>query len=313
MTSLPSVVLFGASGFIGQNIVEALSGRVEMLVGVSGSRRSVHGCTHCLPIDDLASIPHLPNDAVLINVAAYRYHAGLFRSEQSLIMSRNVAIANAVYQFCIDRRISEVRLGSSIAVYPAIWALLDEDKTVDLNAWPHAGEAGYAWSKRWAEICAEVHRRQAGINTQVFRLSNPYGPYDSTDVTAAHVAAAFAIKALMPGDTFEILGNADAERDFVFAGDVARTLVASLGRREINETYNLGFGRTFTIRQLAEAAIKAAGVNKRIVVAATAPEGVSLRRVNVAKVHRDLAPGAFADLNQGMAATVAWYRHALGS
>ena len=34
--SLPdAVVLFGASGFIGRNILEALTGRVAMLIGVN--------------------------------------------------------------------------------------------------------------------------------------------------------------------------------------------------------------------------------------------------------------------------------------
>lgn len=41
MTALPeAIVLFGASGFVGRNLVDALAGRVGMLVGVSrGPRR----------------------------------------------------------------------------------------------------------------------------------------------------------------------------------------------------------------------------------------------------------------------------------
>jgi nucleoside-diphosphate-sugar epimerase len=226
-------------------------------------------------------------------------------------LRHNVEIANAVYGFCVERGISEVRLASSIAVYAADASLLSDDAPVDLNAWPHEGEAAYAWSKRWAEICAEVHRRKYGIQTLTFRLSNPYGPYDSTDQAAAHVVPAFVMKALAPGDTFEILGNAGAERDFVFAGDVAAAFVASLSQRGRSDTYNLGFGATVTIRALAEAALHAAGRDKKIVVSAAAGAGVNVRRVKAQRLHEAFALPPFADLQRGLTATTAWYRDAL--
>jgi nucleoside-diphosphate-sugar epimerase len=312
MSALPdAVVIFGASGFIGRNIVDALCGRVATLIGVTRRTATVPGCTAVSAIDRLDALPVLPRDTVVINAAAVRYDAATFGKEQSAILRRNVEIANEVYGFCVARSISEVRLASSVAVYPASMSLLSDEEPVDLNGWPHAGEAAYAWSKRWAEICAETHRRQFGINTLTFRLSNPYGPHDSTDLAAAHVAPAFVIKALAPGDTFEILGNPDAERDFVFAGDVATTFVESLAERGRSDAYNLSFGTTVTIRTLAEAALRAAGRDKKIVVSAPATPGVNARRVKVQRLHEAFKLPPFADLDRGLAATTAWYRDAL--
>lgn len=312
MSGLPrAVVLFGASGFIGRNVVEALAPRVETLIGVTNATRQVPGCSAVVSIDRLDEIPPLPADTVVLGAAAVRYDARSFAADQADILDRNVRIANTLYRFCLARRITEVRLASSVAVYPAAWPALDDARPVDLNAWPHDGEAAYAWSKRWAEICAELYRRQFGIDTLVFRLSNPYGPYDSTDVAAAHVAAAFVIKALMPGETFEILGNPDAERDFVFAGDVAATFLASLSRRGASEVYNLGFGATVTVRQLAQAALRAAGADKRIVVGSASGSSVNIRRVPTQRLHRDFALAPFAGLDRGLAATTAWYRNVL--
>ena len=312
MTALPeAVVVFGASGFIGRNIVDALAGRVETLVGVTYSSLAVPGCTAVFTMDCLGDIPALPRETVIINAAAVRYDPRTFREEQSAILQANVEITNAMYRFCVARGLSEVRLASSVAVYPASSGVLSDEQPVDLNGWPHAGEAAYAWSKRWAEISAEVHRRQCGVNTIAFRLSNPYGPYDTADVAAAHVATAFVIRALAPGDTFEILGNAGAERDFVFAGDVAATFVASLAERGRSDAYNLGFGETATIRALAEAALRAAGASKQIVVGTAADAGVNVRRVTARRVREAFPLPPFADLAQGLAATVKWYRDAL--
>jgi nucleoside-diphosphate-sugar epimerase len=315
MSALPdAVVVFGASGFIGRNIVDALAGKVATLIGVTQQTAAVPGCTAVTTIDRIDALPALPRETVVINVAAVRYAAGTFRADQSAIMRTNVEIAGTVFGFCVARGISEVRLASSVAVYPASESAdADDGKPIDLNDWPHEGEAAYAWSKRWAEICAQVHRRQYGIDTLIFRLSNPYGPYDSTDVAAAHVAPAFVMKALAAGDTFEILGNPDAERDFVFAGDVAATFVASLATRGCSNAFNLGFGATTTIRALAEAALRAAGRKKTILLLAPASAAVNVRRIKAQRLHETFALSPFASLDQGLATTTAWYRDVLGA
>jgi len=312
VSGLPeAVVLFGASGFIGRNILAALVGKIPQIIGVTGRTAEVPGCTRVIPIDRLADVPPLPTDTILINAAAQRYHAGRFAAEQGDILDTNARIAAASYQFCIDRNIREVRLASSVAVYPADWAALDDERAPDFDSPPHAGEADYAWSKRFAEICADAEQRAFGIHTLTFRLTNPYGPFDATDIDAAHVAPAFVMRALAPSDTFEIRGNPDAERDFVFAGDVARVFLASLVRRGEHAAYNLAAGETVTIRALAEAAVRASGKPKRIVVTGNAAPGVAARRPTGRKLRAafDLTP--FRSLDEGLVVTVDWYRHAL--
>ena len=164
---------------------------------------------------------------MVVHVAAFRYFASRAVEQQADIVGANLALTDLVYRFALQRGISELRVASSSAVYPAEWPVLDDDRPLDLNLWPHEGEAGYAWSKRWGEIAAEIWRRRSGINTVSFRLTNPYGPFDSLDEGDAHVATAFVIRALNDAEDFEIRGDPSAERDFVFAGDVAAAFIES--------------------------------------------------------------------------------------
>ncbi|HVH75854.1 MAG TPA: NAD(P)-dependent oxidoreductase [Stellaceae bacterium] len=306
-----AVVLFGAGGFVGRNLVEAFAGRVPLLYGVTASGNPLPGTTRTFAFAGIAEIPPLPAETVVAAAAARRHDARRFAREQSAILAHNSEIATRIYQFCAARGIGEVRLASSSAVYPAEWDVLDDERPLDLAAPPHKGEAGYAWSKRWAEIVADLHRRLYGINTLAFRLTNPYGPWDSLDPAAAHVAPAFAMKALRPGPLFEIAGDPEAERDFIYAADVARVFALSLDRRGEHDSCNLARGETSTVRQLAEAAIAAAGTAKTIAVAAGPDRGVRMRRATARKLRRlfDLPP--FLGLEDGMRATVAWYRDAL--
>ena len=249
MTTMPeTAIIFGASGFVGRNIVDALQGDVSTLIAVTGSGAAVPGCTMSIAMADLDSLPGLPAATSIIHVAARRYHAASFRDDQSRILDQNVSITNAVYAFAASRGIKEIRQASSAAIYPSFFDILDDERPFTWNDWPHEGEAAYAWSKRWGEIIAEHYRRNHGIHTLSFRLSNPYGPYDTTDIAAAHVATAFALRALEPGPDFVIRGNPDAERDFVFAGDVASVFKASLALAGIHDSLNLGFGETISVR-----------------------------------------------------------------
>ena len=309
------VIVAGASGFVGRNIVEALRGKTSLLIGANSRGTPVPGCDLAIAVQDLANLPALPERTAIVHVAAYRYYASRFAAEQAEILSANQRLTDAIYQFALVRRIREVRAASSAAVYPASWAVQDDSAPLDLNAWPHDGEAAYAWSKRWGEIAAELWRRRAGIHTISLRLTNPYGPFDTLDESEAHVATAFVIRALGNAPEFEIRGDPDAERDFLFAGDIAAAFAESLSLREVDAAVNLAFGTTTKIVDLALTAMKAAGTERPLKTNPPPPAanaGVKIRRATATKL-REIMPGLapFRTLEQGLRATLEWYRDVL--
>ena len=315
MNAFPeAVVLFGAGGFVGRNIVDALRGRTH-LVGVTATGSPVAGCDVTLPVDRLDEAAPLPDGTAIINVAAKRYVASRFAAEQADILSANMAVTEAVYRFAMARGITEVRAASSAAVYPADWAVLDDTRPLDLNAWPHPGEAAYGWSKRWAEIAAELWSRRASIHTVSLRLSNPYGPHDTLDEAEAHVATAFVIRAVQGAGPFAVRGDPDAERDFVFAGDVAAAFVESLSLTGVTQALNCALGHTTRVRELASAAMRAAGQDRPLALTPPPPGGfggVKVRRATGGRLH-ELLPGLapFRGLDEGLRLTMDWYRDAL--
>ena len=308
MSGLPSaVVLFGASGFVGRNLAQELSGRVEQLIGVTGGTRTVPGCTQVVPLSELATLPALPPDTVVIHVGAFRYDSGRFDLAQSDIVLNNVELNTQVYHFCAERKISEVRLASSVAVYEAGLGVMDDAVPVDLNAPPNPNEAFYAWSKRWAEVIAGLYAQRFGVNSVVFRLSNPYGAHDSVTLAKAHVAPAFVMRALNDDPVFAIKGDPMVERDFVYVGDVVEAFSRSLVWLGRNETYNLCTGHTTTLQDLATTVLKVAGRDKPIEAGKPGAFGPA-KRVSTSQRIREALGLDFASLEEGMKPTVAWYR-----
>jgi len=304
-----AIILVGASGFAGRNFADALGGSVERLIAVTAETLDVPGCDQTVTLDGLADIGPLPPDTVVIHVGAYRYDPERFELAQSDILLHNADLNARIYQFCAEREIREVRLASSVAVYPAELEVMDDTVSVDLNRPPHTGEAFYAWSKRWAEIMAGLYRDRFGINTVTFRLSNPYGPHDSVNPRKAHVAPAFVMKALDTNPVFPIRGDVSVERDFTYIGDVVDIFLRTLSWRGRNEVYNIATGETTTLETLARTVMRIASVDKPIEAGAPGAFGPKARRATAEKVKRDFG-FTFTSLADGMKPTIEWYRHA---
>ena len=310
LSALPeTVVVVGASGFVGRNLVAHLAGRVPRLIAVSPSGQSVPGATEAARFDALEALS-VPADAIVVNVAAQRYDADNFETAQSDLLTSNAEIANRLYQFCLTKGIREVRAASSVAVYPAACDPLDDAQAVDLNAPPNRNEAFYAWSKRWSEVIADLHAERYGIHTISFRLSNPYGPHDSTDPRKAHVLPAFVMRALAPGERFEIKGNPLVERDFIYVGDVVDVFTRSLEMRETSDALNLCRGETTTLLDLARTILEVAGEKRPVHAPDTATHGVLARRTANQRLRRPFGMPTFTGLADGLRPTIAWYRQA---
>jgi nucleoside-diphosphate-sugar epimerase len=306
-----AVVIFGATGFVGRNLAAHLAPKVGRIVAVSRNGAPVPGARQSVAMARLSDIEPLPPETIVVNLAAQRYDASRFDMAQSDILTSNVEIANAVYRFCIERGLREVRAASSVAVYPAGLAVLDDQHPVDLNAPPNPNESFYAWSKRWGEVLAELHRERYGISTVSFRLSNPYGPYDSTDIAHAHVLPAFVIRALTPADSFVIKGSPSVRRDFIYVRDVCEIFEASLAWREMTTAMNLCTGGTHTLRELAETILTLIGDKRPISAGADNAPGVAARVSTNETVIEATGKTQFASLAEGLAPTIEWYSHAL--
>ena len=72
-----TVVVFGATGFVGRNLVRRLAAEGRDVLAVSRSGALVPEAGRSLSMDDLDALGQLPADTVVCHVAAQRYDLSL--------------------------------------------------------------------------------------------------------------------------------------------------------------------------------------------------------------------------------------------
>lgn len=108
----------------------------------------------------------------------------------------------------------------------------------------------YGLSKVVGEEYAQIYTLQYGLAVTIVRFANVYG-------SRCHgVINDFLDKLQKNPAKLEIIGTGQQARDFVHVSDIAEALVLASGENVVGKTYNLGFGETVKIIDLAKMMLK---------------------------------------------------------
>ena len=122
----------------------------------------------------------------------------------------------------------------------------------------------YGLSKVVGEEYCEMYTSQYGLDITVFRFANVYG-------SRCHgVINDFLDKLTQNPNKLEIIGTGQQSRDFVHILDVVEALQSvALKESTFGQTYNLGFGKTTKIIDLAKMILKILNLSDKTVISTT--------------------------------------------
>ena len=122
----------------------------------------------------------------------------------------------------------------------------------------------YGLSKVVGEQYCNMYSKQYGLDITTVRFANVYGP------KGHGVIPDFLDKLKKNPEKLEIIGTGLQSRDFVHVSDVVEALILSaVNENAIGETYNIGFGETTKIIDLAKMILKILGLSEKTVVTTT--------------------------------------------
>jgi GDP-L-fucose synthase len=172
---------------------------------------------------------------------------------------------------------------------------------------PHESEDSYAHSKRAMLAQLIAYREQYELPYAFVISGNLYGPNDKFDPEFGHVTPSLVRKfheAAQAGREVTVWGHGTARRDFMYAGDTARALLAIM--RDVEGAVNMGSGDVHAIREIVETLAVLSRLTERVVWDHSKPDGQDFRAYDLSKL---FATGfrPQVGLAEGLRRTWEWY------
>jgi UDP-glucose 4-epimerase len=181
----------------------------------------------------------------------------------------------------------------------------------NLETYPKDPESPYAISKLSVELYLAYYGRVHGLEAVALRFGNVYGPRQNPHGEAG-VVAIFCGR-ILNNRPLTIFGDGLQTRDYVFVGDVARSVwlaatkpLPEKGRMDAR-AFNIGTGIGTSVIDIANKLQKAAGSNVPVEFAPHRPGEQQESFVNVEKAKQLLGWTPQIGLEEGLAKSYAWF------
>lgn len=245
------ILVTGGAGFIGSHLVPLL---LQAGHGVTVLDNFSTGCREHIPAGVELLEMDLLSDRLTEVLQQHRFEAVVHLAAQTMVsvsqrQPRLDAEQNVLgtVNLLEAARLSGVRrivMASSAAVYgdadEAHLPLTEKEQTAPLSF--------YGLTKLTAESYCARYQRSFGLEYVVLRFANVYGERQG-DAGEGGVISIFA-RAAADGKEINVYGDGEQTRDFIYAGDVARGIMAALQTSHPNAVYNLSTCRETSVNTL---------------------------------------------------------------
>ena len=309
------MLITGATGFIGRNLAEYFASQPDF---------EVYGTYFSSPPLDHSNIKMLHANLteradvqrviegkdIVIQAAAIT--AGIQHVAQNphSIIADNAIMNSLIFNSCYDHHISHVILFSCAIMYHSSKEPLKEID-FDANKEIYPNYFGGAWNKIYFEKICEFYASLGMNKYTAIRHSNIYGPYDKYDLEKSHVFGATITKVMTTTNgKISVWGAGEEERDLLHISDLVRFVeLAILKQEKPFELYNVGYGRSISIKNLVREIINCSGKDLDIEYDLSKPSNKTTVSLDCSKAKKDLGWQPELSLKKGIRHTLEWYKN----
>jgi nucleoside-diphosphate-sugar epimerase len=244
---MKKVLITGCSGFVGHHLIPVCQERGWYVIGVDKrpipkehSRPDMFILTDVadLGFRDLIDVDYVFHLAWRTNIPDCQRHPIESTRE-------NIDMSIHLMEYCKEAKVKKFLFPSTASLYgynPTPW-------TEDMPCDPIEP---YSWQKMAIEYACLMYSKSYGLPTVRFRFFQIFGEFSRED----NAIAVFLKrkKEGIPINLVETTGKGKSgERDFIYAGDIARAMVVVAESEYCNgELFNVAGGKYNTIKEIAE-------------------------------------------------------------
>ncbi|MDP1824651.1 MAG: SDR family oxidoreductase [Archangium sp.] len=162
----------------------------------------------------------------------------------------------------------------------------------------------YDEAKRYGEALVQAFRRKRGVATRIVRIFNTYGPRMRLD--DGRVVPELVGRALR-GEPLTLYGDGSQTRSFCFVDDLIDGIL-KLALSTEQGPVNVGNPREQTIREFAEAVLRATGGTSGLVFRPLPPGDPKQRRPDITRARTLLGWEPKVTLEEGLPRTIEYFR-----
>ena len=304
-----TVLVTGGAGFLGSALVRTLEqrGLAKENIRVPRSRdldlRQWENCVEAVRDVDL-----------VIHLAAKVGGIGYNMANPGSLFYDNAVMGIQLMEAARQAGVRKFVAVGTICAYPKFTPIPFREENL-WEGYPEETNAPYGLAKKMLLVQAQAYRQQYGFNAIYLLPVNLYGPGDNFDPASSHVIPALIkkfVEAVETGaESVEVWGTGSASREFLYVDDAAEGIALAAERYDRPDPVNLGAGFEITIRDLATLIADLTGFTGEIVWDTTKPDGQPRRCLAVSRAEQEFEFRAKTSFEDGLKATVEWYRQAV--
>lgn len=274
---MTKVLVTGASGFIGKNLIPELRSRhfeVLEFTHASGDVAKKSSWSGFGRVD------------VLIHLAGSTFVPKSWDDPTGFIENNLVGTLNAL-DYCRENNAKLVYLSSYLYGNPSVLPIPESASLIANNP--------YALSKKLAEEVCKFYSEYFGVKVAVFRPFNVYGEGQSEQFLIPSL-----IKQVRAGNAISVK-DLEPKRDYVYIDDVVEIIIKAINFNVNFEIFNIGSGVSYSVSELIDVIQKIMGSNLNVTSQnERRPEEVMNTQADISKAKDILNWEPLYSLEQGL-------------
>jgi GDP-L-fucose synthase len=282
-------LIFGGSGYIGQNIIKARPDWAWTSISTKDLDLSKDGAENLIS----------GNYDIVINAAGFYGGLVFNRTYGHDILYKNIAIANNVFKILQKIKPKRFIQVGSACIYP--------QQSCNLISEDLVGIGNYHPSTIYSSMAKQYQLdvlKTLDLAWEYLILTNVYGPGEPIDFEKSHFVGSLLNKIKNSTDVLTMIGTGAAVRDFMYIDDAVEAIcqMAEL-HTATNSPTNISSGQGHSIREITEISVKNSQKSLEITWGDSRDDGLLHKVLNNSKMSKLINFSPKTPIDQGLLQT----------